>query len=141
MNQQLFKILSRRKDFKLPLAIILDIKMVESMDYPQEDFSSTRVRDLEEKQKLLKDRVLLVGENLVELREEFSQNAVSIRRDLESVKDDLERVKDAIRRLSEDLDSKARREDLAILQRQAKMFDPLNLATVDDVKRLIGGSK
>ncbi len=104
----------------------------------QESYSeSMHVRDLEEKQKLLKDRVLLLGENLVSLREEVLQELSAAKRDIERIKEDINRLKDILRRMSEELDGKARKDDLAILQKQAKMFEPLNLATLEDVERMI----
>src|SRR3989344_5535691 len=109
--------------------------MVESQDFDMsQDYSqSSRLRDFEEKQKLLKDRVLLVGENLVDLRSEVSVSISSMKKELELLKDSLERVEDAVKRFSEDLDGKARKEDLLILQKQAKMFDPLKFVTFDDL--------
>ena len=108
----------------------------------QENYSeSMRVRDLEERQKLLKDRVLLLGENLVSLRGEVLQELSSAKKDIERIKDDIERLKDIIKRISEEIDGKARREDLAILQNQAKMFEPLNLATLEDVERMINEAR
>src|SRR3989338_5412580 len=108
----------------------------------QENYSeSMRVRDLEERQKLLKDRVLLLGENLEDIRGEVLRELSSAKKDVERLKDDVERLKDIIKRMSEEIDGKERREDLAILQKQAKMFDPLKLATLEDVERMIGESK
>jgi len=106
-----------------------------------EDYAQTGVRDLEEKQKMLKDRVLLLGENLVDLRSEISQDLSKLKRDLEVFKEEMEKMSSAVKRLGEDMEGKARKEDLAILQRQAKMFDPLQFVTVDEIKNLKRGQK
>ena len=36
---------------------------------------NTKLRDIEERQRLIKDRVLLIGENLVEGKEESTRNS------------------------------------------------------------------
>ena len=38
------------------------------------DEASTKLRDLEEKQRVLKDRLLLIGKNLIEIKEEINEN-------------------------------------------------------------------
>ena len=76
---------------------------------------------------------MLIGENLVDFRSEVSVSISSMKKELELLKDSLERVEDAVKRFSEDLDGKARKEDLLILQKQAKMFDPLKFVTFDDL--------
>ena len=45
--------------------------MAEEYDYKDQYYSNflTKIRDIEEKQRILKDRLLLIGENLVELKE------------------------------------------------------------------------
>jgi len=107
-----------------------------------ENFSvSMKIRDLEEKQRLLKDRVLLIGDNLISAREEFSKDFSDVHRSLEVLKDEVERLKSVVQRLSEEIDSKARKEDLNILRRQAKMFDPLKLTTEEDVVRIVKSLK
>ena len=104
----------------------------------QRDFSQNiKIRDLEERQRLLKDRILLVGENLISYREEMHKSLSELKATVQEMKEEIERIKDVVERLSEEIDTKARREDLNILKRQAKMFDPINLATIEDVRKML----
>ena len=104
----------------------------------QDDFSPiSKLRDLEEKHKLLKERILLIGENLVDFRSDISRSVSDIKLVLDAVKEDVDRLTSSLKRISEDVESRARKADLDILQRQAKMFEPLKLVSVDDVKRII----
>lgn len=103
-----------------------------------EEFSPiSKLRDLEEKHKLLKERILLVGENLVDFRSDISKSISTLKSSLEAVREDVDRLTSSVKRISEDVESRARKADLEILQRQAKMFEPLKLASVDDVRRII----
>ena len=88
---------------------------------------NTKLRDLEEKQRLLKERVLLIGKNLVELKDEFDKVATELKTDSEIEKTELEKIKSTIRRTLEELDNKARKTELEILERQIRIFQPLSL--------------
>jgi hypothetical protein len=113
-------------------------KMAETTFASGEEYSLvTRLRDIEEKQKLLKERVLLIGENLVDFRASVSSDISSIKKDIEFLKSVMDRTTSAIKRLSEDLEGRASKSDIKVLQNTARMFDPLKLATIEDVKRMI----
>ncbi|MBI2003841.1 hypothetical protein HYS72_00035 [Candidatus Pacearchaeota archaeon] len=100
---------------------------MEEVNY-QEQFSedtALRLRDLEEKQRILKDRVLLIGQNLIDTKEKTSEDILEIKKDLEKIKDNLEKIKRFIESISTEFQKFARKDDLNILIKQAKMFQPL----------------
>ena len=84
----------------------------------------TRLRDLEEKQRLLKDRTLLIGQNLVEDRESTFDEMQEMKKTLLQLKEENLRMKEFIQRLAEQTSTLARKEELMILQRQFDMFKP-----------------
>ena len=84
-----------------------------------------RLKDLEEKQNVLRDRLLLVGQNLVDSRDEHSEKILGLRKELEGLKQDIERIKSFIEIISSELGKCAKKDDLEILKKQAKMFQPL----------------
>jgi len=86
---------------------------------------SIKVRDLEEKQRIVKDRLLLIGKNLIETKEETSKEILELKQTVELMKEDLEKIKSFLENISEEFSKFARREDLEILAKQAKMFQPL----------------
>jgi hypothetical protein len=113
--------------------------MPEQEDYASallSDFS-TKLKDTEEKQKLLKDRVLLIGENLVDFRDKSQANITDLKISVEGLKQEILKIREALERLGDDLESKARRSELEILKKQAKMFQPLQLARLEDVQKMI----
>ncbi len=99
--------------------------------------SNTKLSDLEERQRLLKERVLLIGQNLVNLRDESIKEIQEIKTDVEMMKQELEKIKSAIDRLIEESMQYARKEEVAVLARQMKMFSPLETARIQDVERMI----
>ncbi len=98
---------------------------------------NTKLRDLEEKQRLLKERVLLIGNNLVEMREETNKDITELKISSEQAKQDILKTRETLQRISEELENFARKPEIEILKKQAKMFQPLNLAKLEDVKNMI----
>ena len=98
----------------------------EPLNYP--DYGTdvnVRIRDLEEKQRILKDRLLLIGQNLIEIREKNKEAILEIKKDLEIIKQNMERLVSFLETASSEFSKFARKEDLEILSKQARMFQPL----------------
>lgn len=83
---------------------------------------NTRLRDIEEKQRLLKDRVLLIGKNLVDERERLLGELNQQKKSLLLLEKENVSLKEMIQRIIEQLDNTARKEELNILQRQFDLF-------------------
>lgn len=88
--------------------------------YPQE--SITRIRDLEEKHRLLKERTLLIGQTQIEEREKSFKEIQELKKTVILLKEENIRIKELLQRVTEQLNDSARKEELAILQRQFDLF-------------------
>ncbi len=86
---------------------------------------SIRLRDLEEKNRLIRDRVLLLGQSVVDERDKTFKEIQEIKGSLIKLKDDVNRLKELMQRMAEQIIQMARKEELMILQRQ---FDLLREA-------------
>ncbi|MBD3247581.1 hypothetical protein GF378_03100 [Candidatus Pacearchaeota archaeon] len=86
---------------------------------------NTKLRDLEEKQRILHDRVLLLGRNMIDNKEKTDEKITEIKKELESLKDKVERVSSFIETISGEFSRFAKKEDVEILAKQARMFEPL----------------
>ncbi|MEK6760947.1 MAG: hypothetical protein AABX93_03420 [Nanoarchaeota archaeon] len=100
------------------------------------DYSGLRIKDLEEKQNILKDRLLLIGQNLVDFREENSEKMIEVKKEIELLKQDVERIKSFIEIVSSELGKFAKKDDLEILKKQAKMFQPLEFVRKSELKNM-----
>jgi len=98
------------------------------------DFPS-KLRDLEEKQRMLKDRLVLIGQNLIETKEKTGSDLLEIKRDIEILKRNMERLVSFLETASQEFSKFARKEDLEILSKQAKMFQPLEFVRKKDLKK------
>lgn len=97
----------------------------------------TRLNEIEEKQRLLKDRLLLVGENLISTKEEYEKEILEIRKQVKQNEFDIKNLKQISQRIISELNNLARKEELEILERQLKIFQPLEFARIQDVKKMI----
>lgn len=98
--------------------------------------TQTKIRDLEERYKILRDRTLLIGQNLIEMKESSDKKTLEIKKDLEIIKNNVEKLTSFIETASEEMSKFARKEDVEILAKQAKMFQPLELVRKRDLEKL-----
>ena len=83
---------------------------------------NSRLRDVEEKQRLLKDRVLLIGKGLVEDRQQTSQSVREIKNIVLTLKEENARLKEIIKNMTEQLGRTARKEELTTIQHQLDLL-------------------
>lgn len=113
------------------------------MDETQESVSAllsefgTRLNEVEEKQRLIKDRVLLIGENLVSTKEQYEKEFGEFRKQIGDISSDLKSIKQLNKRIVEELENYARRTEVEIIERQIRMFQPLEFARIKDIKNLV----
>lgn len=84
-----------------------------------------RLNEIEEKQRLLKDRVLLIGENLISTKEEIETEFINLKKQMFDMTYDIKTIKQLNRRIVNELDNFARKPEVEILERQFKMLQPL----------------
>ena len=102
--------------------------MPDEYQYAEQNFGNipTKMRDLEEKYRILKDRTLLIGQNLIEMKENSDKKTLEMKRDLEILKSSVQRLTVFIETASEEFSKFARKDDLDILHKQIKMFQPFS---------------
>ncbi len=112
--------------------------MTEENQYSGQDFAdvSSKLRDLEEKYRVLKDRTLLIGQNLIDIKEANDKKMLMIKKDIEALKNGMERLVSFIETASQEFSKFARKEDVEILYKQAKMFQPLEFVRKKDLEKL-----
>jgi hypothetical protein len=112
--------------------------MPEQADYTGQFINdlNAKIRDIEEKQRILKDRLLLIGQNLVEIKDITNKRILEIKKDVEVMKQDIERMSSFLEMISGEFSKFAKKEDLEILIKQAKMFQPLELMSKKELEKL-----
>lgn len=83
-----------------------------------------QLKDLEEKQRILKERILLIGQNLIEVKEKNDERFLEIKKDMEEIKQKIDRISSFIETVSGEFTKFARKDDLEILTKQVRLFQP-----------------
>jgi len=81
-----------------------------------------RLRDLEEKNRLIRDRVLLLGQSVIDERDKSFKEIQEMKGNLIRLKEDVSRLKELMQRMAEQIIQMARKEELMILQRQLDLL-------------------
>ena len=112
--------------------------MAQEVDYNGQfsDDSNMKLRDIEDKQRIMKDRLLLIGQNLVEMKEKNDAKIIEMKKDIETLKVEVKKMSTFLTDISSELSKFARKEDLEILTKQAKMFQPLDFVRRSDLEKL-----
>jgi hypothetical protein len=116
--------LQKHKNFK---PIMLKKSMGdEQFNYAEQTYDpNAKLRDIEEKQRIQKDRLLLISKNLIEIKEDSNTKFLDIKKELEIIKQNMKKIKSFLDIITEEISNFARKEDVEILSKQAKMFQPL----------------
>lgn len=80
------------------------------------------LRDLEEKHSLLRDRILLISQTLIQEREKTFSDILELKKTLSILREETTKIKEFLQRVSEQLENTTRKEELSILQRQFDLF-------------------
>lgn len=86
---------------------------------------NSKLREIEERQRIQKDRLLLISKNLIEIKEESNKRFLEIKKEMEIFRQNIKKIKSFLDIISEEISNFARKEDVEILSKQAKMFQPL----------------
>jgi hypothetical protein len=100
------------------------------------DFN-TRLRDLDERNKLIRERVLLLGKNLISSRQDIEDELREIKQDNQTIKQDLEKIKRTSSTLLTEFGKFVKREEINLIERMLKDFQPLEFMRKKDVEELI----
>ena len=98
---------------------------------------NVKLRDIEDKQNMLKDRVLLIGQNLISQKNETEQEVLETKATLLELEGEIKRIKTILQGIVENSDNFTRKNEFEILKRQFQMFQPLELARISDVERIV----
>jgi hypothetical protein len=97
----------------------------------------TRLTEIEEKQRLIKDRLLLIGENLISTKEDIEKQNLEFKTKIKQTDSEIKALKQITKRIVDELGNFARKPELEILQRQMKMFQPLEFARIQDINEVV----
>ncbi len=98
---------------------------------------ASRVRSIEGQYNMLRDRTLLVNQNLVTSHKKVRGELQSLSEDISQLKHDIFAIKETMRHLVGELQQFARTEDVKVLEKYINLWNPMRFVTEDDVKKMM----
>ncbi|MFZ5955568.1 MAG: hypothetical protein ACOYT4_04010 [Nanoarchaeota archaeon] len=100
------------------------------------DFN-TRLKDLEERNRQLKERILLLGKNLIFSKEEIDTELSNLKKQSIQMQTDMERIKSLVQNIIAETDKFVRKDEMMIIERMLKDFQPLEFIREKDLDLVI----
>ncbi|RMD46181.1 hypothetical protein D6829_00185 [Candidatus Pacearchaeota archaeon] len=97
----------------------------------------TRVRDLDEKSKLVRERVLLLGKNLIDVKKDIDEEITELREAVAKLEKDVESLKKVSAQIVDEMGKYVKRGEMIVLERMLRDFQPLEFMRRKDVEELI----
>jgi|SRR3989338_217598 len=98
---------------------------------------SMRMRTLEGKYNMLRDRVLLINTNMIaEYKKLLSENQ-ALERDVARLKEDVFHLREGMKHLLEEMEQFARKGDVKVLEKYINLWNPMKFVTEHEVKKII----
>jgi len=98
---------------------------------------NNRIRDLEEKNKILKERILLIGKNLINIKDETEKEIIMLKSQIRNFQQDIEKIKNILQSLLSETDKFARKSEIYIIERMLKDFQPLEFLREKDIEEML----
>ena len=109
--------------------------------YPTEQYQNSdfniRLRDIDERNRLIRERVLLLGKNLITSKEQTDEELDKLKRENAELKRELDKVKRVANSLLTEFNKFVKREELTLVERMLKDFQPLEFMRRKDIEELI----
>lgn len=100
------------------------------------DFN-TRLRDTEERNQLVRERILLLGKNLIESKQGLETEIKDLKKQTSEIKRDLEKLQRLSKSIIKETEKFVKRNEILIIERMLKDFQPLEFMRKKDVEELI----
>ena len=96
-----------------------------------------RIRVLESRYGLMRDRLFLINQNMINEYRRLSKEIKLINDDVKEIKQDLNEIKNILRNVVNEMQNFATKENVKMIEKYITLWNPLNFVTEKDVIRLI----
>lgn len=98
---------------------------------------NSRTRVLEGKYNLLRDRVLVINNNMIGEYKKLLVDVKGINTEIKEIQDEMFKIKETLKHLIKELNLFAKKEDVKALEKYINIWNPMKFVTEGDVKDLI----
>ena len=98
---------------------------------------NNRVRTLENKYNLLTERLLVVNQNMIEEYKKLVKDISIVNSDIREIKKEVQDVKDVITNLVKEIDTSAKKDQVAVVEKYLNLINPLNYITEEQLDKIL----
>ena len=96
----------------------------------------TRIRDLEEKTNSLRERLLMLGESLIETAGKIEERLIENKKQNIKISQEQEKISATNKTISSELTNFVKKDEILLIERMLKDFEPLDFARKKDLEEL-----
>ena len=115
----------------------------EEQDYSQNYLAEmgTRLRDLESKVESVRDRILMLGRNFLNIKETLDEDIGNLKKENKFLNQRIKSIEKNTKNILLELNKTVRRDEIILVERMLKDFQPLNFVRKEDLSNLIKNTK
>jgi uncharacterized membrane-anchored protein YjiN (DUF445 family) len=127
-----------QKQFKPPKPLINmpEEQQQDQISFLLSDFNA-RLRDTEEKNRVLKERILILGKNILNLKDQVDSSIGAMKEEVNQFRKEISNIKNLLENLVSESNSFVRQDEIAMVERMLKDFYPLDFARIKDTEWII----
>jgi len=98
---------------------------------------NTKIKDLDEKNSLLNEKTLLLGQSFLKQEDRIIKDLSMLKDELKDLRNEFDRLKEGVNHIIHESANFARKEELKIVEKYMKIWEPLKFVKEEEVKRMI----
>ena len=100
-----------------------------------------RVRILESRYSLMRDRLFLINQNMINEYRKLNKELKISYDEIKNIKQELNEIKSLLRNVVNEMQNFAKKEDVKVIEKYMELINPLNSITEEEVRKIIRGEK
>lgn len=102
---------------------------------------STRIRDIEERNNSMRERLMLLGQNLLDTRQKVEEKLSEIEKQNSQINSEIKKMKSLAEEISSEMNNFVRKDEIILVERMLKDFQPLEFMRRKDVEEMFAEMK
>lgn len=98
---------------------------------------NSKLKTLESKYNLSRDRLLIINQNMMDQFKITSSEMRLLKDEIKDIKTDINSIKESINLISKELNRSVKKEDVKVIEKYVSMWDPLKFVTEDQLKEIL----
>jgi esterase/lipase len=94
---------------------------------------STRLRDVEERSRIIKEKTHILGKNFVDLKQDTNEEIKELKKKISMIEESIEKIKSVSNFLVGENGKYVKKDELALVERMLKDFQPIEFVRMKDI--------